>query len=168
MPLSNVSLPSTPAGFATGVSPDGHTYIVPEFMLPALLHGFETIQRQADLNVANGNGDKLAQFQNLPFHVIGHGSVLYPADPPLSDREWLSLHAQVVALQEQFGISYKDAAHRLYFVYVNKVNLHTQSARVFESIETRMQKTLVEIGEKFDEIEGHKRHDHHADDMVVD
>ncbi len=32
----------------------------------------------------------------------------------LSEREALVIHAEIKALKDRFGLSYKDAAHRLY------------------------------------------------------
>ncbi|KAF9521253.1 hypothetical protein CPB83DRAFT_900935 [Crepidotus variabilis] len=49
-----------------------------------------------------------------PGDPLGDFSVPCPPDPGLTERELLMLHAEVLALQQQLGISYKDAAHRLY------------------------------------------------------
>lgn len=40
----------------------------------------------------------------------------------LTERERLALHAEVKALQEQQGLSYKDAAHRLYHAEVRALD----------------------------------------------
>lgn len=51
----------------------------------------------------------------------------------LSDREWLALHAEIKALQQQLGLSYKDSAHRLYIAEVEKLKaLNTGRNSVLE------------------------------------
>jgi hypothetical protein len=45
----------------------------------------------------------------------------------LTPRELLRLHAEVKALQDQYGISYKDAAHRLYHGEIQKLSALTSS-----------------------------------------
>jgi len=40
---------------------------------------------------------------------------------PFTDREILHLHAEVKGMQDRLGLSYKDAAHRLYMMEVEKL-----------------------------------------------
>jgi hypothetical protein len=46
---------------------------------------------------------------------------LFPCVQEFSERENLILHAEIKALQSLLGISYKDAAHRLYMKEVEKL-----------------------------------------------
>jgi hypothetical protein len=70
-----------------------------------------------------------------------------PSDVPgqtLSDREALSLHSEIKALQDRLGLSYKDAAHRLYMSEVEKLRSEKHAARAMKSIRTRIDNTIVE------------------------
>ena len=51
-----------------------------------------------------------------------------------SERERHLLHAEVKALQETLGISYKDAAHRLFLAEVERVKKADSAARSFTAI----------------------------------
>ena len=62
----------------------------------------------------------------------------------LSDREALRLHSEVKALQDRLGLSYKDAAHRLYISEVEKLRTEKHAARAMKSIRTRIDNTIVE------------------------
>lgn len=57
-------------------------------------------------------------------------------------REWLDLHAEVLALQNQYGISYKDAAHRLYMSEVAQFKALDRGRRAISSIRQRIDKLL--------------------------
>ena len=59
-----------------------------------------------------------------------------------SDRERLSAHAEVLALQEKLGISYKDAAHRLYMVEMERLKTDQKSYKVFATVKSTTKKTL--------------------------
>jgi hypothetical protein len=59
------------------------------------------------------------------------------------DREILKLHAEVKALQETLGISYKDAAHRLYMAEVAKMKTEKQAELAMTSIRDNIDKTIV-------------------------
>jgi hypothetical protein len=52
----------------------------------------------------------------------------------MTQRELLGLHAEVKALQGQFGISYKDAAHRLYHAEVQKLSALTDCEAALSEI----------------------------------
>ena len=47
----------------------------------------------------------------LSFYIFVHNTGLFQR---LTEQEMLVLHAKVKALQQRYGLSYKDAAHRLY------------------------------------------------------
>ena len=73
------------------------------------------------------------------FAVIGDGQIMAPMIPvsqlsfslimpfssvnvqEISDRERLLAHAEMLALQERLGISYKGALHRLYMAELEKL-----------------------------------------------
>jgi hypothetical protein len=56
----------------------------------------------------------------------------------------LTLHAEVKALQARFGLSYKDAAHRLYMSEVAKLRAEKRAEEAITSIRTRLDHTIVE------------------------
>lgn len=61
----------------------------------------------------------------------------------LSDREALKLHAEVKALQVLLGISYKDAAHRLYMAEVEKLKTESELEGSFTMIRDMIDKTIT-------------------------
>ena len=48
------------------------------------------------------------------------------------------MHAEIKALQTTFGLSYKDAAHRLYMAEVERLKKADSAAKAFASIRGRM------------------------------
>jgi hypothetical protein len=54
------------------------------------------------------------------------------------------LHAEILAIQARWGISYKDAAHRLYLAEVAKLEAEEQALRAIESIRERMDETIMD------------------------
>jgi hypothetical protein len=46
---------------------------------------------------------------------------------PFSDKEILNLHAEIKAMQVRWGLSYKDAAHRLHMMEVQKLLAETKA-----------------------------------------
>jgi len=63
------------------------------------------------------------------------------------DREWLALHTEIKALQQQFGLSYKDSAHRLYMAEVEKVRAfdtaHKSFSEIWQRIDTILDHELI-------------------------
>ena len=51
-------------------------------------------------------------------------------------------HAEVLALQKQLGISYKDAAHRLYMAEVERVKKSESAARGFAGVWERLENLI--------------------------
>jgi hypothetical protein len=61
-----------------------------------------------------------------------------------SDREALQLHAEILAIQERWGISYKDAAHRLYLAEVAKLEAEEHALRAIQCIRHRIDDTIMQ------------------------
>jgi hypothetical protein len=61
---------------------------------------------------------------------------------PLTQRELLGLHAEVKALQERLGISYKDASHRLYMTEIEKLKADETMHKMSATIKGQMQQSL--------------------------
>lgn len=62
---------------------------------------------------------------------------------PLCDREILKLHAEVLALQASLGLSYKDAAHRLYMAEVSKIDTDKHAEYAMSAIREKIDSTIV-------------------------
>lgn len=60
-----------------------------------------------------------------------------------SETERLNLHAEVLALQTTLGISYKDAAHRLYMAEVEKLKVEKQNEFAFSKIRETIDNTII-------------------------
>lgn len=54
------------------------------------------------------------------------------------------LHAEIRALQETLGISYKDAAHRLFMTEVERLKKADAAAKSFASIRSQMDNLVAE------------------------
>jgi hypothetical protein len=57
--------------------------------------------------------------------------------------EALILHAEVKALQNRLGISYKDAAHRLYLIEVEKMKIEKLLDDSFAYVRQSIDNTIV-------------------------
>lgn len=55
----------------------------------------------------------------------------------------LHLHAEVKALQTMYGISYKDAAHRLYMAEVEKIKIEKRNEFAFTKIRETIDNTII-------------------------
>jgi len=65
----------------------------------------------------------------------------WPQD--LTDRERLGLHAEIKALQGRLGLSYKDAAHRLYIAEIEKLNMTKRGYKAFSSLQSHVESRLL-------------------------
>jgi hypothetical protein len=65
----------------------------------------------------------------------------------LTDREYLTLHAEVKALQERLGISYKDASHRLYMAEVEKLKVDDGARKMCVVLKARIAEALQAFNE---------------------
>ncbi|KAF8151276.1 hypothetical protein BJ912DRAFT_1069162 [Pholiota molesta] len=142
-----IVLPTVPNGFSVATGPDDKEYLVPDFLLPALQQEFDAWQMRVALGVPKAPAAPL-QTQDSPFEIIGEGHILYPPDPPLTEQELLSGHGAVVALQHKFGISYKDAAHRLYMAQVEHLKVSDGAYKAIKSIDNQLEDLLRDLNGK--------------------
>lgn len=70
-----------------------------------------------------------------------------------SDRERLSAHADVLALQERLGISYKDSAHRLYMAELERMKSDEKMHKAFANIQLSTQQALERAYNLIREVE---------------
>ncbi|KIL54925.1 hypothetical protein M378DRAFT_182373 [Amanita muscaria Koide BX008] len=138
---SNTSQPidDIPEGYVV-CTHDGQKYLVPKFMHEATQQSLDAHQKRLDLGVhtapgGSGNG------VSIPYELLG-GKLMIPPDPPLTQRELLGLHAEVKALQERLGISYKDASHRLYMTEIEKLKADETMHKMSATIKGQMQQSL--------------------------
>ncbi|KAF8958982.1 hypothetical protein BDZ97DRAFT_1923293 [Flammula alnicola] len=90
--------------------------------------------------------------QGIPCILLGHKALVFPADPPLTDRELLAAHAEVKALQEQLGLSYKDASHRLYMSTWEKVKADEETKKFFTILSERTKNSLETFQTRLSDI----------------
>jgi hypothetical protein len=64
------------------------------------------------------------------------------------------LHADVLALQELLGISYKDASHRLYMAKFEKLKVLNISEKAFSNLAMRTEAALLKLKQQMEMIEG--------------
>ncbi|KAG6838546.1 hypothetical protein C0991_010762 [Blastosporella zonata] len=72
--------------------------------------------------------------------LAGNLELLVPADPPLSAREALQLHAEILSLQQTTGCSYLNAATQLYTSELAKLESEELALHGFQ----RLEETLME------------------------
>ncbi|KAF8950431.1 hypothetical protein BDZ97DRAFT_1771257 [Flammula alnicola] len=90
--------------------------------------------------------------EGIPCILLGHKSVVFPADPPLTERELLTAHAEVKALQEQLGLSYKDASHRLYMAEWERLKADEEAKKFFTSLANRTKNSLENFQTRLSDI----------------
>lgn len=76
-----------------------------------------------------------------------------------SDRERLSAHSEILVLQERLGISYKDAAHRLYMAELEGVKRDQAFYKAFSDLESSTKRTLEMAYNTINAIEREKSED---------
>jgi hypothetical protein len=71
-------------------------------------------------------------------HLLHSSSVKSP-----TDREALIIHAEILAMQARWGISYKDAAHRLYLVEVEKFRVAKHAENSISCLRDRIENCIA-------------------------
>lgn len=66
----------------------------------------------------------------------------------------MGLHAEIMALRERYGISYKDASSRLYMTECDKVWKDDRAKKAFSVLAKRTRNALSNIQEKLRELDG--------------
>ena len=61
---------------------------------------------------------------------------------PPNDRDALAMHAEVLAMQAQWGFTYQEAAHRLYLSEVRKLEALTDAKHAFCGVRERVDKAI--------------------------
>ncbi|KAF8809687.1 hypothetical protein BYT27DRAFT_7254402 [Phlegmacium glaucopus] len=139
------ALECDPAGipdrYVVIIGPGKQCYVVPQFMVPALHQMFDGYRKKQDMEVFRAAGS-VHDFNGSGFGIIGEGKIMAPAIPGSSDWERLSAHAEVLALQERLGISYKDASHRLYMAELERLKSDEKMHKAFANLQVLTEQAL--------------------------
>ena len=72
----------------------------------------------------------------------------------LTEQELLIAHAEIEALKEKYGLSYKDAAHSLYHSELNKLNADDNADHIMadaveqlDGVVENAEKSIIDIDE---------------------
>ncbi|KAH9486125.1 hypothetical protein JR316_0000189 [Psilocybe cubensis] len=144
-----------PDGYILVLGPDNRDYIVPEFMAQSLEQALAVQLAKSNIGVTKASGIDPAAKNTQIYNTLG-GNLHVPPEPPLTDQERLSLHAEVCSLQQRLGISYKDAAHRLYLAEVEKLQLANTHRKALGALDRHIRKSLQFIAERHSVNEGQK------------
>lgn len=71
----------------------------------------------------------------------------------LTERELLAVHAEIKALQQQHGLSYKDAAHRLYHSEVQKLRVEDDACKVISGLREHIDILSTDISNEIKRID---------------
>ncbi|KAF8799689.1 hypothetical protein BYT27DRAFT_7119810 [Phlegmacium glaucopus] len=153
---------TVPEGYVLVIGNNDQQYIVPHFMIPATHQAFEAYQKRLDLHVSTASGGitHLAWCMLMLAHLAVVASSLEfhrRADPTLTERESLGLHAKIKALQERLGISYKGASHRLYMAKVEKVKAKQDTCKAFSSLKMQTERAVKTFNDMVAKLTGQDR-----------
>ncbi|KAF8798360.1 hypothetical protein BYT27DRAFT_7264928 [Phlegmacium glaucopus] len=137
-PPTALSSHDLPTGYTFHHARDGSCFAVPEFLVMATHTAFDAHHMKSVLHVDHVSSEPHIK-HGLPASYINAGTVMAPVDPTLSNCELVALLAEAKALKERYGITLKDACHRLYMAETAKL----------ETIDTA-QKTLAAIQQRID------------------
>ncbi|KAF8226058.1 hypothetical protein L208DRAFT_1303823 [Tricholoma matsutake] len=146
-----------PDGYVVIRGDNGQHYLVPHFMIPATHQAMEAYCKKVEFNVHMAHGRvRFPSFQNMTdtpyYYALARNQLMLPADPKLTDRELLSCHAEVKALQNNLGTSYKDASHRLYMAEVEKLEQQDVTSKTYATLKERMEYNLKSFECRFSDI----------------
>ncbi|KAF8337250.1 hypothetical protein F5887DRAFT_1078251 [Amanita rubescens] len=152
-PSSRSSL-NIPPGYSIREGPDGIHYVLPDFLIPATDVALASTQNKINLNVKQAAGGPLSM-QDLTHSKASPASgIKLPPLPSPTERELLNAHAEIIALQTKYGLSYKDASHRLYHSEVAKLMQMEEVHQAISDIcRTLEEECISDIKQKIAEID---------------
>ncbi|KAF9497858.1 hypothetical protein BDN71DRAFT_1444291 [Pleurotus eryngii] len=116
---------------------------VPWALLDLIKYEYEKEKIKAAMEVDTTNDDELS-----PVHrdtsFIGEHDIQVPANPFLTKAQVTELHASIKAAQEQWGISYKDAAHQLYLQKMAQVQAEMAEVEQLKAMMARCHRLINE------------------------
>ncbi|KAF9471104.1 hypothetical protein BDN70DRAFT_939188 [Pholiota conissans] len=142
--MSQGTPPTTniPAGYVPYQTADGVEFLVPRYLVDII-----KLERQAASRSAPGLPWALANnFLNPPVDPskdtqLG-GDVLIPAEPRISRNESDQLYSEITALMAQHGISFKDAAHRLFLAELAVARSEFDALHALSAVGNRIRGTI--------------------------
>ncbi|KAF9471419.1 hypothetical protein BDN70DRAFT_901365 [Pholiota conissans] len=135
--------PALPSGYTRIAAADGQSYLVPEFLIDVTKTHLNKTPAEAATRTTEENNASTRVFQ-LPGGVhIAKTDALLPAVACISEQEVLSLHAEIEAVQQRYGITFKDAAQRLFMSEVACVQSHFNAMQGFASTSERIRNTML-------------------------
>ncbi|KAH9957157.1 hypothetical protein BGW80DRAFT_1565487 [Lactifluus volemus] len=148
-----------PHDYVRATTEDGKQCLVPQFLIDEYEHMQKSLDNAKEMGVDQASGGPLC-LDDLPHGWISPIGVMAPVVPGHTERELLLYHGEVKALQEMHGISYKDAAHRLYHSEVKKLltedDVRTKIGDICENIAAKVDKDIRnrirEIDERASEL----------------
>jgi hypothetical protein len=75
----------------------------------------------------------------------------------MTSREMIGLHAEILALRDTLGISYKDACHRLYMTEWEKLKMDEAMYETFSSLRRQTRDAMVDFQTKLAQLDGKLR-----------
>ncbi|KAH9481112.1 hypothetical protein JR316_0005632 [Psilocybe cubensis] len=137
-----------PKGYTVVNGPDKKTqYIVPDFVLLSLEQKLAGDRAKSSIKVPSGLW-LYPQAKALPTYVTFGGMLHTPSDPPLSSQELLILHGKVQGLQQQLGICYRNASHRLYMAEMEKLIAADAMQKAMERLDRKISKSLKGLADR--------------------
>ncbi|KAF9488254.1 hypothetical protein BDN71DRAFT_1499558 [Pleurotus eryngii] len=120
---------------------------VPWALLDLICYEYEKEKIKASMGPNMMNNDKLPLIHR-DTTVISEHQIQVPANPSLTKEQITKLHISIKAAQERWGISYKDAAHRLYLQKMAKVQAEMAEVERLKSIAFQVQRLIRETNRR--------------------
>ncbi|KAH9484636.1 hypothetical protein JR316_0004118 [Psilocybe cubensis] len=141
----HVFMSPAPEGYIVMLAPDEQKYMVPLHLVPDLQHAFESYRHKMRLGVPQASSSVQQADPNVVEYTLDEGHSSHFPNPPLSEQECLDVHSEILALQQCLGISYKDAAHRLYMTELAKAKLAYKSMKSLKHISEGIDNSLLDL-----------------------
>ncbi|KAF9491505.1 hypothetical protein BDN71DRAFT_1579470 [Pleurotus eryngii] len=116
---------------------------VPWALLDLIRYEYEKEKIKAAMEVDTTNDDELPLVHG-DTSFIGEHDIQVPANPFLTKAQVTELHASIKAAQERWGISYKDAAHRLYLQKMAQVQAEMAEVERLKAMMARCHQLINE------------------------
>ncbi|KAF8233652.1 hypothetical protein L208DRAFT_1265874, partial [Tricholoma matsutake] len=130
---------------------NGQHYLVPPFMIPATQQAMEAYCKKVEFDVHMADGGS-GNMRDTPSYVVAWNMLQLLADPTLTDRELLGCHAEVKALQNKLGTSYKDASHCLYMAEVEMLEQQDIMLCIYATLKKRVECDMTSFKQRLSNI----------------
>ncbi|KAK2460217.1 hypothetical protein APHAL10511_007765 [Amanita phalloides] len=125
-------------GFKNPASPptdmlNFHKLGVPHFLIPTVQLNFQAEKMKDSFRVM-GAPTKTLSMETLNHVLVSPKVIHVPPLPGLMQRELVAAHVEVIMLQQQHGISYKDTTHCLYHTEVGKLAIQDDDCHMMSQL----------------------------------